>query len=283
MLDAPRARGLFHRAIVQSGAGEFLSEEQGREQTDRVLRAAGLTPASARELVEMPPERLMQAQAALSEAGLGPTPVVDGVFLDPHHALDRVPILVGHTTHDWSFMIADAPWYAGLTENQLADAWARVAPTADPAAVAAYRATHPGESPQLLLSRIATDVTFGLLAGRLAEQRAAAAHPVYRYEFGYPVDGWPVELGATHCGEVPFVFGTADWARIAGDRPERFELAREVSSAWLDFAATGVPTLPDGSAWPLFSQSEPSTILIDSPDWRRVSSRSTHGSTATAF
>ena len=87
---------------------------------------------------------------------------------------------------------------------------------------------------------------------------------MYRYEFRYPVIDWPVDLGATHCVDVPFVFNTVDWARIAGDRPDRFELAREVSGAWLGFAETGVPALPGGEPWPLVGSG---TVVIDAPRW----------------
>jgi len=237
-----------------------------------VLSAAGLTQASARELLDCAPRRLLDAQAALSAEGLGPMPVDDGMFIDPPRVRSAVPVLVGHTTHDWSFMIADSPWYSELMEDRLPEALALVAPLADPSSITRYRAMHPNESPQLLLARIATDLTFGLFAGRLAQERADSGSPVYRYEFAYPVREWPVPLGATHCGEVPFVFDTVEWARIAGDRPDRYSLAHEVSNAWLSFAESGVPRLPDGTPWPRFVKDTASTVLIDAPQWSRVTS-----------
>lgn len=269
LLRSARAHGLFHRAIMQSGAGDVLSPEEGVEQTDRILRAAGVT---ARELIDCDPSLLLRAQSVLSADGFAPSPVADGEFVDATAAPAPVPVLIGHTTHDWSFMIAEAPWYAELTEAGIADALAPLSRTADAAVVADYRARYPEESPHLLYSRIATDLTFGNTAGTRAGELVTSGSPVYRYEFGYPVRDWPVPLGATHCIEVPFVFDTVDWARIAGDSPHRFDLAREVSGAWLGFAETGVPPLPDGTTWPRYAEGTASTVLIDAPQWSVVTS-----------
>ncbi|CAN5443262.1 carboxylesterase/lipase family protein [soil metagenome] len=269
LLRSARAHGLFQRAIMQSGAGDVLSPEAGIEQTDRILGAAGVT---ARELIDCDPSLLLHAQSVLSGDGFAPSPVADGDVVDPTAALDPVPVLIGHTTHDWSFLIAEAPWYAALSENGIADALAPLNPTADSAVVADYRARYPDESAQLLYSRIATDLTFGNTAGARAGELVTAGSPVYRYEFGYPELDWPVPLGATHCIEVPFVFDTVDWSRIAGDRPDRFDLAREVSGAWLAFAETGVPVLPHGTTWPRYVEGTASTVFIDAPEWSVVTS-----------
>jgi para-nitrobenzyl esterase len=127
----------------------------------------------------------------------------------------------------------------------------------------------------LLLARIVSDCVLAPLGGALAEERATAGEAVYRYEFGYRADNWRTPIGATHCIDVPFVFDTVDWARIAGDRADRYELAREVSSAWLSFAETGVPTLPDGRPWPRFAEEAATTVLIDAPRWGLTTSRPT--------
>lgn len=276
LLAAPRTRGLFHRAIVQSGAGGALDDEAGRDQTGRVLDALGFR--QARDILDCPHQRLMDAQAVLSATGLGPMPVVDGEFLQPQRRseLSRgIPLLVGHTSHDWSFMFADAPWYEALTESGMAGALLDLVPDARPGLISVYRARHPSESPQLLLARIVSDCVLAPVTGALAEERGSQGESVYRYEFAYRADNWRTPIGATHCIDVPFVFDTVDWARIVGDRDDRYELARQVSSAWLSFAESGVPTLPDGSPWPPFAEGAASTVLIDAPHWALTTSSPT--------
>jgi para-nitrobenzyl esterase len=179
-------------------------------------------------------------------------------------------LLVGHTSHDWSFFVADQPWYReadDMPEHDLFEA-AGIAPDEG----AAYRRVFPRESARLVCARILTDRSFGAVAAALADEYAYLETETYRYEFAYETDAWPVPLGATHCVEIPFVFMTTEWARIAGCRPDRSALAAQVSGAWLDFAASRVPRTPSGD-WPRYRRDGELVMRINTDHWQSFDGR----------
>lgn len=271
LLAAPRARDLVARAIVMSAAGLERSPEVSNAQTDEILAAMGVR--DARELIDWPAARLTDAQRSVSATGIGPVLVSDGVFIDESRREElsaNRALLVGHTSHDWSFFVADQPWYRGADRIPEHALFETVGIAADDAA--AYRRDFPRESARLLSARILTDRSFGAVAADLANEYAQRGTATYRYEFAYETDAWPVPLGATHCVEVPFVFLTTEWARIAGCRPERTALAAEVSAAWLEFAASGVPRAPSG-VWPRYRPDEGPVMRIDADHWQTVDGR----------
>ncbi|WP_223172463.1 carboxylesterase family protein [Microbacterium sp. NIBRBAC000506063] len=147
-------------------------------------------------------------------------------------------------------MFAGTPWFADLEEGGLPAALRAVASALDDpeTAIAESRSRVPGESPPLRLSRILAERSFGLVAERLARSHTGSGR-VFRYEVVYETDAEPSPLGATHCIDVPCVFGTVRWTPLLGDRPERWNLQRDVMAAWLAFAESGEPVMPGGGGW----------------------------------
>ncbi|MER7597305.1 carboxylesterase/lipase family protein [Streptomyces hydrogenans] len=278
LLASPLARGLFRRAVVQSGAPMALPLERARRTTEAVAKRLGV-PATAEAFAAVDRERLLTAQTEVTAKGSPLTGsghsfqiVVDGDVLprDPAAALtgggqdgaaDRtspgqvpkdavggpgvesagVDLLMGTTTEEYRL------WFvpSGLVER-LSPLMLRLAlwKTRVPSRTArVYRANRPQARPGEVLGALATDKLLRVPLNRWADARlrAGAAGRTYLYEFGWPS---PVlGLGACHALELGFVFDTLDTpeteALTGPDAPR--ELAEAMHAAWVAFATDGAP------------------------------------------
>jgi para-nitrobenzyl esterase len=292
LLAMPAAHGLFHKAIVQSGPYlRAVDPDRATEVAERVLTDLGLTTGRIAELHDVPLGSVMQSQAnvvrelearpAGYKAGVTASgtlwelgPVVDGVGL-PQHPFDPaasplasdVPVIIGHNRHEAAMFLLSR--YAN-DDDVTADELRRVAGVfrGDIAAdlVALYARTRPTAKPSDLLDAlIATDAMW-LDSVRLAERKAAGgSSPVFMYQFAYESDVLGGRLGAGHGMEVPFVFDDVETAPTAGTRPDRFELARVMSEAWVRFATYGDPNHPGLPTWTPYSAADRSAMVFDSP------------------
>ncbi|MFF9587996.1 carboxylesterase/lipase family protein [Streptomyces sp. NPDC014646] len=262
LLAAPRAKGLFRRAVLQSGAPNALPlDDAARRTTELIARRLGVA-ATAGALAEVDRERLLDAQTEVTSGGSPLTGgnsfqiVVDGDLLprDPLEALldgasADVDLLMGANTEEYRL------WFvpSGLTEKlsrvglRLALLKFRVPRETE----RAYRANRPDAAPGELLGALATDLLLRVPLNRVADARAGAPGSTRLYEFGWPS---PVlGLGACHALEIGFVFDNLDKpdavALTGPDAPQ--ELADAMHAAWVRFAATGDP------GWPVWDESRP--------------------------
>jgi para-nitrobenzyl esterase len=273
----PRAKGLFHRASVESLPSlRLMPREAATEAAGKVLHALGLTEKQGRGLVSAPAQRLSAIQEQLSGPGRMLGPVVDGRIV-PRHLDDpaapevsaSVPLVVG-TNKDESIMFlqrGDLPAFS-LDEAQLHERLrARFHESAD-RVLEVHRRGRPGASP--------TDLFVAITTGRwwhnaiaLAERRAALGKaPAYVYQFAYESEV-PVAPGvdyphkAAHAMEMAFKFNHPETSPEAGRRPERFQAARNMSAAWAAFARTGNPSHPGIPAWPAYDVERRATMVLD--------------------
>ncbi|MFJ3514227.1 MULTISPECIES: carboxylesterase/lipase family protein [unclassified Streptomyces] len=253
LLAAPRAAGLFHRAVLQSGAPEVLPRPRVRAMVRRMASLLKVD-ATAAAFTATPLPDLLAAQAAvLRRSG----PLLGGpafglvtdpgtIPADPLDALcdtaasGEVPLLLGWTRDEYRLWLAPTGGMRMLDRmGPLAVALARARSGKDRAAVRALRAARPGVGPAELAGQLLTDRLLRDPLRRLAGSRRAA--PSYLYEFGWPsgIEG----LGACHALELGFVFDTLavpEAAWLAGpDTPQA--LADEMHAAWVRFAVTGDP------------------------------------------
>ncbi|MYY09702.1 carboxylesterase family protein [Streptomyces sp. SID4919] len=268
LLTAPAARGLFRRAVVQSGAPIALPLARARATTEAVARRLGV-PATVAALAGVDRDRLLAAQTEVTGKGTPLTgghsfqPAVDGDLLprDPAVALAEgasaeVEVLMGTNTEEYRL------WFVpgGLTER-VGRFTLRLAlwKTRTPARILrAYRAGRPGALPGELLGALAADKLLLVPQTRLADARRAGPARTFVYEFGWPS---PVRgLGACHALELGFVFDTLGRpgtdALTGPDAPQ--ELADAMHAAWVRFAATGDP------GWRAWDGSRP--IMTFGPD-----------------
>ncbi|PZG38880.1 carboxylesterase/lipase family protein [Spongiactinospora gelatinilytica] len=282
LMSMPSASGLFHKVIIQSSPGSSpRTAEAAHDLAARAVRHAGLSRDRASELTAWSTGRLLDLQEAVSGDVMGGFTLDQDLFgaarasfgpcLDasgPPSALDAaagggVPVLLGHTSHDASLILCNAPEYAAFSERRLR-AWAadRFGATADDI-VTAYQDRAGSEPACLRLARIVTDMTFTPAAITLAS-RLSARHPVYCYEFAYQTPILGGLLGATHSLDLPFVFHNAEMSPFAGDRGDRGEVSRLMAQAWTSFARTGDPGHREIPSWDPYTTETRATMRIDS-------------------
>jgi len=275
LLGTPTARGLFRRAIPQSGAAHNLHDRATASRvTKGLLETLGVAASEApRVLREIPVEKLRDAQSQTSLAlgtGLGLLPfqpVLDGDLLPaaPLEAVrgglaSGVDLLVGTTRDEWKLFGFLDPALRQLDEARLCQRFEGIAP--DPAAlVASYRRAHTEAglpaTPSELYFAMETDRVFRVPADRLAHAQHPHGGSVFFYRYDWEAGFGGGMLGACHAVELPFVFGAlggegADFFAAEGPAAER--LSERTMDAWLAFARVGDPShggLPDGrfEAW----------------------------------
>ncbi|MDP9084877.1 MAG: carboxylesterase/lipase family protein [Pseudomonadota bacterium] len=271
LMSMPSAKGLFQRAIAQSGAVLHANtKETAARWAKRLVDALGVTTIT--DLQALPAERL---SAVIGQLRLLTGPVVDGRTLlsDPFSPeslpLSRdIPFMVGTNETEATFYpmtpldpIDDAKLH------ELVKSTARVSdPDADEL-ISVFRKVYPGKDDTYLLQLIAsqtnsTQKNITLEAERKADQGGA---PVYVYYFTKHTPVRDGKLRAVHTLEIPYVFDSLSHAApiIGPVTPEQQALADKVSSAWVSFAKTGNPNNPKIPQWPAFDTKRRAIMVID--------------------
>ena len=283
LMAMPAAKGLFHKAIAQSGpAVQMASRDDGTETAVKMLAELGLGAKQAGELRRMPAERLLQAQSVVlaeirAKTGFaerrrkGFNPVTDGKHL-PGGPFEpaapavsaAVPLLIGSNKDEMTLFLGHAPWVAGLDEAGMAKVAQGFAGARAEALVAAYRRARPQATPHDIVYRIAGDQGVRLPSLTIAERKLAqGAAPVFVYLFNFETNVLGGRLKSPHTLEIPFVFDTVDVSPLTGDAPGRHALAEAMSRAWLAFARHGRPDHAGLPAWPRYNTAERPTMIFD--------------------
>jgi para-nitrobenzyl esterase len=261
LVASPLAKGLFVRAIAQSGSGGFGGPTTLVEtaQADGINYARQAGANSIAELRALPPETLMKAaqgegMAALLRFG----PVVDSKVMPvdpvdpPPGRFNDVPILTGMTADEGSALI---PNYGKATPDQLS---VRMAQQFGPQANAAHSLypaltdSQAGEqAKQLTRDKGLASLTFW------AEKRKAmGSRPVYAYYYTHVEPGPDAErFGAFHSSEIPYVFQTLDKSRERGFTDVDRRLSETMAGYWTNFVRTGNPNGTGLVQWPAFTPS----------------------------
>jgi para-nitrobenzyl esterase len=273
LMGMPSAKGLFHRAIVQSAS--FLRgtpKDRAAEGAKRVVEALGVT--SLKELQAVPADTLVQAMAT---ARLATAPVVDGRAL-PANPFDptasplsaTVPLMIGFTRNEANF--TPNPIIDPIDDARLTELVKGVFPNITPAdvdrLVGVVRTQNPGTPNHIVYQLIASQNTGAVItqeADRKAEQQGA---PAYVYYFTHTVAARGGRLGAPHTAEIPYVFDSLAHAEplIGRVTPKEQALADTLSLTWTSFARTGNPNNRRIPTWtPHNTQQRPTMVLDDEP------------------
>jgi para-nitrobenzyl esterase len=284
LLATPSAKGLFHKAIVQSGASvRFAERERTTRLADAVLKNLGLGRGDLTALQALPLAQLQQAiepaQKTLPRPALPLLdrynfgPVIDGQVLPAHPfdpaapALsDDVPIMVGGTKDESAIFLApdEAVWTRSVTEDDLRKRVAAVAGDATDELLAYYKRRDPTARPTDRLITALTASNFGVRSVWLAERKAARAKaPVWMYSFDWESPAFGGRLKSSHSVEVPFVFDTLQVIGEAHHKPRAQALANRVSKTWATFARNGTPESEAIPTWPAYADGRRATILFD--------------------
>ena len=279
----PAAKGLFHRAIIQSTLWDTaitaLDTSDASAATEMFLARAGVKPGEIEKLQAVPQERLIEALTAPNDISTRFVPVKDGRTVTVHPfeptasgLSESVPMMCGsNETESVPYQNPDDPfWKTEIADDaSLRDSVKRTMRIDDAAAdrlIALYRSHRPTDSRGDLALIIASDNSpLRLSAHAIAERKAAqGSAPVYAYLFKWrsPVNGG--KLRSMHCMEVPFVFDHVDNCTFMNGRGAgRYALAKTMADAWVSFARTGNPNHPGLAEWPAFDSTRRSTMVFD--------------------
>jgi para-nitrobenzyl esterase len=268
LLAMPSAKGLFQRAIIQSGAGlSGGTRERANQTAETLFKELGLKPGQGRELQNVPLDRLMDAG---NKARFGT--VVDGKVLpaNPFEPVATpvsadVPVIVGYTRTERTVYEIDSSTYGKLDEAGLLESVKRLLGDDAERIIASYRKRYPKASPYELATNISGDA--GAMSSiRLAERRAALGKaPTYLYVWAWetPVMG----LRAPHTLEIPFVFNHLDVSQsMVGPitAPMR-TLEADSAGAWAALARSGNPNHKRLPNWPAYTSHNRAVMIFDTP------------------
>ncbi len=260
LIASPLARGLFHRAIIQSSVfGDLRSGTEDEELGSKIMASLGVTEdlPAVRALADMralAPADILYASNEVRGAAFY-SPSIDGWVLPDQiiniyqsDTANNVPVMLGVTKDEFSLFTAGE-----VDEKRYEDTVAFLAPNTEVADIVHDAiADEPDVFKRIV--RVLTDGYFLCGSKKAARHLATRQQNVYFYLFSRVRDGAKFWLGAHHAAEIPYVFGTAGDLLPSTATDE--QLAESMQAYWVQFARTGNPNkegLPD---WPRVTPQE---------------------------
>jgi len=283
----PAAKGLFHRAIVQSGSmTRGASMERSAKIAADLLAELGLNGSQVAQLQELPYQKLVEAGGAVqrknARVGLPNirrmaetlvwAPVIDGTVV-PRHPFDpdapaisaQVPMLVGTVLNEFLNGIGH-PEYEVMTIDEVKKRVGDMYGDKSTQIIEVFQQAHPKEKPFDILSRIAASSVRQAAVTQCERKAAQSAAPAYLYWFTWKTPILDSRPRAFHCAELAFCFDNAERCEnMTGNGAEAQHLATQVSEAWIHFARTGNPSHAGLPAWPAFTADKCPTMIFDAP------------------
>jgi para-nitrobenzyl esterase len=286
LLGMPAAKGLFHKAIVQSGSQlTGIPRAVATKNAETILQRLNLKLAQLDELQRVPVRRLLQAMQAGGN-GRGPggggvnfAPVTDGRTLpaDPFVPVASsvsadVPLIVGctETESTWNTQQQYDPLSDAELRERVAESL-RVKEDVAQKVIEVYKKAQPTQSNLDIFLILTSDATTRAAAITQAERKAALGKaPVYMYLFAWRSPVRDGRLRSMHTMDIPFVFDNVDVAKVElGTGADRYALADKMSNAWVSFARTGNPS-HKGLNWAPFNADQRATMIFNTPESKMV-------------
>ena len=280
LMGTPRARGLFQRAIPQSGACHtVVTAGTANEVTSAFLSELGVSPDDLDRLWEAPVDSILKAQRQCVERLRMPVrlralvPVVDGVTLEqrPIDAVRSglsadVRVIVGACRDEERLFTLWDPEAQSLDEAGVVARLEKRQPGHGARLVDAYRRARGADpSPYEIYSSIETDRVYRMPAVRLAEAQSAHQPGSWAYLVTWEAQAMGGRLGACHGVDLPFVMGAVGSKAagvFAGSGPEAERLQHEMMGAWLAFARGGDPSHERLCEWPAYDTEQRATMFF---------------------
>jgi para-nitrobenzyl esterase len=288
LMAMPSAKGLFHRAIVESGSMlRAGTQEKSQELAGLILTELGLSKATIDQIHSLPCQQLVliaqkvvRAHAPPPVGGvpnfrrladlLGFAPVVDGSIL-PAHPFDPqapalsadVPMIIGSTLNEFVTAI-NHPEYEQMTASEVENRVKAMFAEQAPEVLAAFRQRTPTASPFDVWSHIAASSVREAAIAQATAKAAQSGAPAYLYWFTWQTPILNGRPRAFHCSEIAFAFDNTDRCEaMTGGGADARALAEIMSDAWIHFARTGNPNHPKMPHWTAFSADQVPTMIFD--------------------
>jgi para-nitrobenzyl esterase len=279
LMASPLAKGLFHKAIGESGAGfpagpqpplggaSLASAEAEGQKFGASLNAPTLEALRAKtikELLGTPPFRF----SPIVDGYAMPTPVAEVFAKGQQH---KVPLLAGWNEDEIRSSVTLRPGKP-TAESHKADITKRFGASAD-AFLKAYAAATDADAVDAAAA-LASDAFISYGTWKWLEvHRATSGQKVYRYRFDrdIPIEAGRMQngaavtakdIGARHAGEIEYVFGQLDTVKDVTWAPEDRTLSNAIMEFWSSFAKTGTPKAAGQPAWPAFDKPGAGVMLL---------------------
>ena len=242
LMAMPSAKGLFKKAIVESGSITTVMDKKYSQRIGRyTVHNLGLSPLQVDQIASVPYEQLLAAgQKAVAQAreeaakdGAVPDNFLLSILFGTEPTVDGTILPAQPGAPESMALSKDIPVIIGTTWNEFT----------------------VGQEDQM----------FKPLAIAQAKDRTAfGCAPVYLYRFDWESPVLDGHLGSSHCMEIPFVFdNVALHYTITGGAAEDVELGHRISRAWTNFAKTGLPQSEGLPSWPAYSLEEGATMVFN--------------------
>jgi para-nitrobenzyl esterase len=246
MMVSPQAKGLFNRAIVESGFARNTPNTLAEAEANgvKLAEAAGVKgddPEAAAALRKLPLSALAGPRGGVTAPGR-PFPVMDGKlytetviagFSAGHEA--KIPLIIGGNSNEASLTRPNAASFDALPADRQGDVLKLFDTSGDKAKA---------------INNLVTVQTITEPDRAIARLHAAHGQPTWLYYFSYvpAAEKARKPFGAAHTDEVRFVFGQPR-AKFA---PDDLPLSDAMNAYWAAYAKTGAPGSAGGPAWPKF-------------------------------
>ncbi|WP_340643939.1 carboxylesterase family protein [Phenylobacterium sp.] len=279
LVAMPAAKGLFGRAILQSGVGRAGAPELAAKAADKLLALLGLDRSQVVDLFELPAAKILEAQASGGFGpGMGFGPTRDPASLPEAPMIvvrdggaEGIGLLIGSNRDEVKLFVPGRREPMG-DDALLAEVRARLPKASEAQAkdlIEVYIASRqtkglPADNLDIL-DAVGSDMQFHIASIKFAAAQAPHS-PAWLYLFTHASPARRGALGACHALEMPFVFGTTKiegQVNFAGAGPEVERLEGEIMDAWIAFARTGNPNHPGLPSWPAYEGGARDTMVFD--------------------
>jgi para-nitrobenzyl esterase len=272
LMAMPAAKGLFHKAIVQSGAGiRAGTKESASDVANNFLTQIGIAPSiAAQQLGTLTTEDILTVAREMGARDFRPS--VDDKHV-PRHPFDpdapaqsaAIPLMIGFTKDEQTLYNVGNEKWTSTTEAQVIEAGERQAKGKGKALLDAFKAEFPDYAPHYLLMQVTGTVNSLRSSHILASRKSAQPAPVFAYVFAHDLPPQDFVLKAPHTAEIPYIMDNVEEAPLfAGATDADKALGKLLSQVWVNFARTGDPTTEGLPEWPKFDPAQRQTMFLSS-------------------